>query len=171
MKQIFKNRYIKSFVFSSPREADTFIKSQETTNVLSFGDTFGDYQYCYICYNSLTSKKEFVLTFESDENEENLNFLFWDEAHLFVLDTGRNLYLVEDKLNVRVSFEITTPIVGLYLTSGDNLLVLEEASFRLINKEGKIVSSELFDLIEDFSVEGNLLSIHTSDETKIFKLF
>lgn len=41
---------------------------------------------------------------------------------------------------------------------------------RVVNKKGEIVKSELFDLIENFSIEDNRLSIQTSEENKVIEL-
>jgi hypothetical protein len=60
--------------------------------------------------------------------------------------------------------------VRLYLVSKEKLLVLEEAYLRVINNKGEILRAELFDLIEDFSIKDNLLSIQTSEGSKVIKL-
>ncbi|MGJ1437887.1 hypothetical protein [Sphingobacterium siyangense] len=168
MKQVIKNIYLKGFRFSSAEEASIFFKNQKAERSLSFEDTFGDNYYCYVCYHSLTREKQFVLSFSSDESEDNLNFLFWD--NMFIIDTGKNIYLIDEKLNIKTSFETTTPLIGLYLISNEKLLVLEEAYMRIINYNGDIVKAELFDLIEDFSIKDNLLSIQTSEENKVIEL-
>ena len=170
MKQIFRNQYLKSFRFSSPQEALFFVNNQNVKNQLSIEDTFGDNDYCYICYNSLTSEKKFLLTFSSDIDDDNLSFLFWETQKVFVLDTGKNIYLIDDSLAIKASLEISISLVGLYLVDDDKLLILEEASFKVVNGKGQILLSESLDLIEDFSIKENILFIQTSDEHKIFKL-
>jgi len=116
----------------------------------------------------LTREKLFALSFSSDENEDSLTFLYWD--HLLVLNTGKNIFLIDKGLTVISSFEITTPLVGLYAINKDKLLVLEEAFLRVINNKGEVVKSELTDLIEDFSIKDNWLSIQTSEESRIIEL-
>ncbi|MCP3660259.1 MAG: hypothetical protein GY830_08120 [Bacteroidetes bacterium] len=168
MKQIINNNYLKSFKFLSWNEASTFLKNQKTLKSLSIEDTFGDNYYCYVCYHSLTGEKEFVLSFSSDESEDNLIFLYWN--NLLVLHTGKNIFLIDEFLHIIVSLEITTPLIGLYLINKENLLILEETFMRVINYKGEIIKSELFDLIENFSIKDNLLSIQTSEENKIIEL-
>lgn len=168
MKQVFNNSYIKAFKFTSSQEASTFASNQGAKKVLSIDDTFGDNHYCYVTYHSLTKQKQFVLSFSSDENEDNLIFLYWDS--LLVLDTGKNIYLIDESINIKASLEITTPLIGLYLVKKERLLVLEEAYMRMIDRNGDIVKAELFDLIEDFSIKDNLLSIQTSEENKVIEL-
>jgi len=170
MKQIIGNKYLKVFKFLSSQEASEFLNNQKAKNILSFDETFGDIYFCYVCYDSLTSEKQFVLSFSSNENDDNLNFLFWEEHKMFVLDTGKNVYLINDELNIIASFEITTSLIGLCLVNKDNLLLLEEAFLRLIDFEGKTIKSELFDLIEDFSIENGKLFLQTSEENKIIEL-
>jgi len=168
MKQIIYNRYLKWFKFSSSKEASFFLKNQKAQRTLSIEDTFGDNYYCYVCYHSLTREKQFVLAFSSDESEDNLNFLYWN--NLFVLDTGKNIFLIDETLNITASLEITTPLIGLHVISNEKLLILEEAFMRVINYKGEIIKSELFDLIENFNIKDNLLSIQTSEESKIIDL-
>jgi len=170
MKQIIGNRYLKGFKFSSLQELSAFLGNIETKNCLSIEDASGDNYYCYVCYNSLTKEKQFVLSFSSDEGEDNLNFLFWEEQRMFILDTGKSIYLIDNNVSIKTSLEITTPLIGLYLINKDTLLLLEEAFMRVIDYNGKILKSELFDLIEDFNIQDNILSIQTSEERKIFKL-
>jgi hypothetical protein len=41
---------------------------------------------------------------------------------------------------------------------------------RVISSKGDVLKSELFDLIENFSIVGSLLSIQTSEGKKFFNL-
>ncbi len=168
MKQVIQNRYLKGFSFSSSEEALTFSNSQKVNKSLSLEKTFGDNYYCYVCYHSLTQERLFTLSFSSDESEDNLSVLYWN--NLLVLDTGKNIYLIDETVNIIASLEITTPLVGLYVISNKKLLVLEEAFIRVINNNGEVVKSELTDLIENFSIEDNLLSVYTSEERRVIKL-
>lgn len=168
MKQIIQNRYLKGFSFLSSEEALTFLNSQKADKSLSLEETFGDNYYCYVCYHSLTQEKLFALSFSSDEREDNLNFLYWN--NLVVLDTGKSIYLIDEALNIKVLLEITTPLVGLYVIDDEKLLVLEEAFIRIINYKGEVVKSELTDLIEDFSIKDKLLHIRTDEGNKVIEL-
>ncbi|WPQ66290.1 hypothetical protein SIO70_15625 [Chitinophaga sancti] len=168
MKQIIENRYLKAFGFSSVEEATTFYNNQKVERSLSIEDGSGDNYYCYVCCHSLTREKQFVLSFSSDKSEDNLNFLFWNS--MIVLDTGRNIYLIDENLSIKTSFEITTSLVGLYLINDERLLLLEEAYMRVIDYRGQILKSELFDLIDDFSIKGNVLSLQTNDNNKVIEL-
>lgn len=55
----------------------------------------------------------------------------FSESGLIVFDTGRKLYFIDDKLDIKHDFGITTPLISLYLTEENNLLVLEEISFKV----------------------------------------
>lgn len=167
MKQIIRNSYVKTFKFTSLQEMSAFVSNQGVKNHLSIDDILGNNYYCYVGYHSLTKEKQFILSFSSDESDDNLNFLFCD--NLFVLDTGTNIYLIDESLSIKVSLEITTPLIGLYLINNEKLLILEEAYMRVMDYKGEIVKSELFDLIEDFSVKDNLLFIRTSEENKVIE--
>ena len=168
MRQVIRNKYLKGFSFLSLREALTFLDNQGVNKNLSLEETFGENYYCYICYHSLTQEKLFSLSFSSDESEDNLNIMYWND--LIVLDIGKKIYLIDDFLEIRSSIEITTPLVGLYVINDERLLILEEAFVRVINNKGEVVRAELTDLIEDFSVKDNLLFIQTSEENRIIEL-
>jgi hypothetical protein len=168
MKQIIENRYLKEFKFSSSKEALIFFNNQKAKRSLSIDDTFGENYYCYVCYHSLTKDKQFVLSFSSDESEDNLNFLLWHS--LLVLDTGKCVYLIDENLKIKSSFEVTTPLIGFFVINDEKLLLLEEAYMRIVDNKGQTIKSELFDQIEDFSIKGNLLSIQTGEENKLIKL-
>ena len=86
-------------------------------------------------------------------------------------DTGKNIYLIDETLNIKSSLEVSTPLIGLCLINKGKLLLLEEAYLRIVDCKGQIIKSELFDLIEDFSIKDNLLSIQTSAENKIIELW
>lgn len=170
MKQIVKNKYLKSYKFSSYREMLFFMENQNSNNCLFIKDGIGDNYYCYICCDSLTNEKRFVLSFSSEDEEDALNFLFWDERNVLVLDNGKNIYLIDENLSIRATFDLTTPLIGLHLINSDRLLLLEEAYMRIINSKGEVLESLLFDLIEKYSIKGNYLSIQTSDDCRVIDL-
>jgi len=99
MKQLIENRYLKGFRFSSEKEALVFFNNQKTERSLYIEDTFGDNYYCYVCYHSLTNKKQFVLSFSSNESEDNLNFLFWDSIFVLVRRNLTECVLIDKLLN------------------------------------------------------------------------
>lgn len=168
MKQIIKNKYLKEFRFSTLQEASFFCKNQKAKRSVFLEDSLGDNYYCYVCYHSLTQEKLFVLFFGSDENENNLNFSFWN--HLFILDTGKRIYLMDEFLNIKIWFPIITSLIGFYIINQDRLLLLEEAYMRIVDSQGKVIENESFNLIENFRIENNVLFIQTSDSDKIIKL-
>jgi hypothetical protein len=170
MKHILGNRYVKVYRFTTSQEATFFVSNQKINNILSLEDTFGDNYYCYIGYHSLTSEKLFTISFSSDEEEENLSLLLWPELNLVAINTGRNIYLVDYEMNIKSSFDISTTLIGLYITKGNNMLILEEASLKLVSSSGKILQDELFDFIEDFRIDNCRLFIHTSIEDKVIEL-
>ena len=168
MKQIIKNIFIETYKFNSSREASTFLSNQVAEKILSLNDSYGDYYYCIVGYHSLTLEKKFVLLFSSDEKEDNLNFMFWDNS--LVLDTGRNIYLIDENLDIKVILEVFTPFRGLYLINNEKLLVLEDIYLTIINYDGDVIMQESFDFIENLSIQDNVLSIQTSEGNKVFQL-
>ncbi len=168
IKQIINNKYSKVFCFYSSHEIETFISNQKNTKILSFDESYGDYFYCIIFFHSLTKEKEFILTFSSDEREENLNLLFWNNS--FVISTGKSIYVIDEKYNIKSTYQITTQLIGLFLLKLNKLLVLEEAYMRIISWEGKIIKSELFDVISNFSINDDFLFIQTNEDSKIIAL-
>ena len=64
------------------------------------------------------------------------------------------------------------PLLGIYLTANNTLLLLGEIALRLIGPEGDTIMSDDFDLIEDFNIENNSLIILTdTGEHKTIQLF
>ncbi len=171
MKQIFENQYIKSFRFNSARELSDFTINQNIKNKITLENSYGDNYYCYIGYHSLTKEIKFIISFNSEEHEDNLNLLFWKKNNLLVVETGKIICFIDYKLNLKITLDITTPLIVLYLTLKNNLLILEEASLKLVNSTGTILRHELFDLIETFYIENDQLFICTSEgENKMFIL-
>lgn len=168
MKHIIQNRYFKGTSFLSSEEALIFLNSQETNRKISLDETFGDNYYCYVCCHALTQEKLFALSFSSDEREDNLIFLYWN--NLIVLYTGKNIYLIDEVVNIKVSLEITTSLVGLYVINDERLLVLEEASIRIINSKGEVVKNKLTAFIENFTIKDNVLRILTEEDNDVIEL-
>jgi hypothetical protein len=168
MKQVIGNRYLKVFSFCSSDESSIFFHNQKVVCSLSLDSTFGENHYCYVCYHSLTKEKLFVLSFSSDKREDDLNFFFWD--NLLVLDVGTSIYLLDKNLSIIASYETSICLIGLYLINNDRLLILEEASFKVINQIGQIIMNVSLDLIEDFSINGSLLTIQTNGENRVIEL-
>ncbi|UTA66457.1 hypothetical protein [Emticicia sp. 21SJ11W-3] len=168
MNQIVNNIFIKTYKFNSSREASTFLNNQVTDKILYLNGTYGDYYYCSVGYHSLTREKKFVLAFDSDFREDNLNLLFWDNS--LVLDTGRSIYFIDENLNVKAQIEFSGLLNGLYLINVEKLLVLGEIFLTVINYDGVVVMDESFDRIEHFNIKDNVLSIQTSEENKVFQL-
>lgn len=169
MKFIFNNMYIESKMFESFRAFSHFIETQNVKK-LKLEESQGDKYYCYLGCDSLSQKKLFAVYFESNQKESDLNILVWNKKTLFVLDTGMYLYFIDEALNIKSVFEIFTPLIGLHITKGGNLLVLEEASVRLINDAGEILKSQLFDYIENFHIKDDQLSFQVNGEEKFFDL-
>ncbi len=169
MKIIFNNMYIKSFKFESFREFSSFINNQKG-KTLSLEQSRGDIYYCYIFHHALTQEKLLMIHFCSDRMENNLSLLVWNNNKLIALDTGSNIYFINEEYNITTSFEITTPLIGLYQTNGNNLLILEEADLKLVTPNGHILKNESFDVIENFTIENNVISIKTNEKTMVFEL-
>jgi hypothetical protein len=168
MRQIFQNRFLRSYQFSNAVEQTAFIQRVSATRVLSIEESDGQNPICCVGRNSLTHEAEFVLSFRSDSSEEYLNFLFWDGT--MVLDTGKTVYLIDEKLSIIASLDITTPLIGLYLVTKEKLLLLEEAYLRVIDHDGHVLKSEIFDLIEEFSVDDGVLAVKTNEESRSINL-
>ena len=170
MKQIFKNRYLKVTSFNSHNELNEFVNNLKVKSNLDLKDSFGDYYYCYSFINSLTSEKEFCITFSTDEKVENLSILVWDAMGLFILYSGVKIYFIAQDLTIVNSFDITSPLVGLQVLNNDKILILEEVTMKVIGANGKIQQEDHFDLILNFHLEGNKLSITTDEYEKNYIL-
>ncbi|WP_243018428.1 MULTISPECIES: hypothetical protein [Candidatus Cardinium] len=170
MRQVICNRFIELLKFRSHKEISTFISNQTISSILLLEESFGDIYYCYAGYHSLTNQKQFIISFNSDEDESNLHLLFWLSAELLVIETGRMIYCIDNKLSIKYHFDFITPLLGLYVTNTNNLLILDCMSIKIVTPQGVIVQDDSFDLIEDFSITGSYLSIKTSEGSKKFSL-
>lgn len=164
------NRFIRSYSFTSPAELSYFLKKQGSIRELWLDDSIGNYYICYLFCDSLTQKPMFSITFSTDKSEAELNLLFWSGSKLIVLETDNKIYLINEELYIIASIDLMSPVVGLYITPGNSLLLLEETILRLIDFEGKTVMMESFDLIEDFDIDGNVLNIQTAEKKLRFNL-
>jgi hypothetical protein len=170
MRQIFKNRFIKSYLFRSADELSRFIQNLGSVKDLWLDDSIGENYICYVCRNSLTRKVLFCLSFCTESQEDDLNFIYWHDSKLMVIETGKWIYLINEDLSIIKSLEITSPIVGLLITNGNKLLILEETYVRLVDFEGTVLMEQLFDLIEDFDFNGNTLTVKTAEGTEVVRL-
>lgn len=170
MMQIFKNKFIKTYAFNSYDESMVFERNQSVDLFLTLDGSFGDRYFYYVCFDSLTQEKLFYISFCSDMKEEELVFFHWHESKLMVIDTGKEIYLIDNELRIVANFEITSPLIGLHLTNENKLLILEEASLRLIDFEGKILMNSMFDLLKEFRIKENVLLIRTAEELRSFEL-
>ncbi|WP_438422231.1 hypothetical protein [Aquimarina macrocephali] len=171
MKVIINNRYIKSYKFNNQIEFNRFIENQDIHKKLILNESKDNFQYCYICYDSLTSDKLFLLSFSDDSDGENMIFLFWDDKKLFVIETGDNIFIVDENMIIITSLNIITPIIGLFITTSKNLIILEEATMRLVDSDGKVLINEQFDLLEDYNLDNNKLYLKMmNEESKVIEL-
>ena len=170
MRHVFKNRFIKSYLFRSADEQSRFVQNLGMVKDLWLDDSIGENYLCYVCRDSLSRKVLFCISFCTENQEEDLNIIYWHESSLMVIETGKRVYLVNEDLFIINSLDVTSPIVGFLITNTNNLLIMEEASVRLVDFEGKILLEELFDLIEDFDLNGSTLTIKTAKETEVLRL-
>jgi len=171
MRQIFRNHYIKVETFNFNKDWAAFIDKQNAERVLSLMDVQGDNYYCYIFCHALTGEEEFFLSFSSDHKQEELSLIHWPYSDLIVLETGRNIYLINTDFTVRATYPTLYPLLGMYVTANNTLLMLEDIALRIIEAQGNIIASDTFDVIEDFSIVNDLLTIQTgAGERKIIQL-
>lgn len=170
MKQIVDNIYIKEYRFLTKKENDYFFENQKIKNRLCLEKTFGEYYYNYIYIDSLSQEKLFVISFNSDENNDNLSLLFWGSQKIYVVDTGMYIYMIDYNLNVISVTNIEVSLIGLYVIDDHRLLILEEANMRIMNNKGDIIKEKTFDLIEHFSIKDCILQVKSGSKHEIVKL-
>lgn len=170
MKLIFNNMYVQLFRFDSLNKFSSFIKQDDIDNV-SLDETSGDYYYSYVFYDSLSKKKLYSVYFLSDENDpKNLYLLIWQAKKVFGFHTGHKLFLLDELHNVIGSTNLLCPLVGLYVTAGQNLLILEEAAFKVVNSVGEILKEEQVDFINNFELKDQFLMLNTDGGKRVFDL-
>jgi hypothetical protein len=171
MKIICNNIWTTCFATKSYRElSEQIIKHENNKIIVLNEDKKGIYYYCICGNDSLTQKNIFSLVFASDYEENNIFFLTWDK--LFIISTGTELYFIStEHIKVNTSLSLFSPLIGLYITQENNLLVLEELSCKILSRTGKVVSEDYFnDVIEDFKLQDNMLFIKIDNELHTIKL-
>lgn len=166
MKLIFDNKYIKSYQFKNENEFERFVDNQDVQKKLIIEKDGNDFFYCYVGYNSLNSEKLFVITFDSYKAKEELAFLYWTKTNLVVLDNGNEIFLVDDSMQIINSYKIITPLIGLFITESNNLLILEEAAMKLVLPDGKLLKDEQFDLLDDYFIQNDILHLEYNSVKK-----
>ncbi len=165
MKTICNNKWTSLFVTQSYREFEERMAKQKNDKIMTLNqDKSGIYYYCIDVKNSLTQENIFAITFSTDHEENSINFLIWDQ--LFILSTGTALYFVNSiDIKMEASFELFSPLMGLYITKGNRLLVLEELSCRILSSRGEVINSyEFYDIVESFILKEDALSINVNNE-------
>ncbi len=168
MKRICNNKYLKVYKFSNLQEAVKFCANQNSIHSIELEEDYGEFFYCCVCLHSLTRDPIFSIVFGSDQQDDNLNILFWED--LIVIDTGQNIYLINHEMQIKAKLEITSPLMGLYLINEGQLLVLEETFLRIISREGVILKDMLFDLIERVEIDQNKLYIDMDQKQVVVDL-
>lgn len=171
MKTICNNKWISLFVTQSFREFEERMAKQKNDKIITLNqDKNGIYYYCIDVKNSLTQENIFSITFSTDYEENNISFLIWDQ--LFIVSTGAGLYFVNSiDIKMEASFELFSSLMGLYVTKGNHLLVLEELSCRILSSKGDVLGDYQFnDIVEDFNLKEDVLFIKINSDVIAIKL-
>lgn len=170
MKLIKNNQYIKCTKFQDESELYSFLEKYKNKKQLFINNTNENkYYFSLASYHSLLDEIEYIISFSSDT--EQFEFLLWDTTFQIVLYTGNDLYLINENFKIRKVIEYMSPLIGLLITPINNLIVLEEISLKIINKEGEIILKEQFDLIEDYKIIDDKLHLQTEEGIKIIRMF
>lgn len=168
MLQIFQNRFLRGYQFPNSVEQEAFIERVSAARVLSIDKSDGQNPICYVGRNSLTHEAEFVLSFRSDHNEENLNVVFWNDQIIF--DSGSMVYFVTADLVLQASLELTSGLIGLHVISDSKLLILGEADLQIVDMNGRILKSESFDRVSGAAIIGDKLVLDTDSGERLIHL-
>lgn len=168
MRQIFQNRFLRGYQFSNSIEQATFVENVSATRVLTIEESDGQNPICYVGRNSLSHEAEFAIAFRSDLSEENLNLVSWNNRIIF--DSGCMVYFVTPEIVLQTSLELTSPLIGLHVISESKLLILEEVFMRIVDRDGRILKSESFDLISDVVLENKRIVLSTDNGNQIIDL-
>lgn len=171
MNVIIKNLYVKEYCFGSFREQTLFLNNIHSQKQLALENTYGEFYYCYVFYNSITQEKEFTLSFCSDYIKENINICFWINKNIVIISLDSCIYFINNKEGqVIKEIGLTSPVIGVYQIDDDKILVLEEDYIRTINSHGEIVQDMTTDLIEDFNIQDNVLYVFADNNEYVYKL-
>lgn len=171
MKIITKNLYIKEYSFGSFREQAFFLDNINSQKQLVLENTYGELYYSYVFYNSITQEKEFTLSFCSDFIKENINICLWTNKNIVIISFDSYIYFIDNKEGrVIKEIDLTSPLIGFYQIDDNKMLVLEEAYIRTINPNGEIIQDMKTDLIENFTIQNDVLYVFADNNKYVYKL-
>jgi hypothetical protein len=162
MKQIERNSYFRSFDYNTEHEALMFVKNLNTLKHLHLSESFGDRYFCYVNYDCITKEKQFVISFGTYEKSDNLKLMWWNKSLL--VDTGSEIYLIDENLHIKVKLDIYASFIGFFLINESMCLCLGEINLWIINMEGEILRSESYHLINSLEFSENDLTIKAENK-------
>lgn len=169
MKQIVDNLFLEIVKFENLKQMTLYIDFQSQVEIFNLEYTSGDYYYCCVFSDSLTLEKKYIITFSAD-NDENISVLNWYKYQIFILNTGSEIYLIKNYVEILKCYSIQTSLIGLSIISDRLLLILEECSFTTISNKGDIVKQQSLSFIENFRLNTNILILDTDDGEMSFTL-
>lgn len=171
MKIILGNQYPEALQFHSKDEFRFFFESnQSLPKVHLESELVPDYWHCIMWRDSLSLEKAFMISFESEEPLENTSLLIWDSHDRFALNTGAEISLISRDLKIICRIPLVSPLMGLSLMKNEFLIIIEEAIFRVIDRNGDMVQYHEFDLIRGFQLGDSGITIKAEGGTYDIRL-
>ncbi len=163
MKFIFNNIYLTLLKFNTYREYSQYKANQYNVDFLLLNDNYGDYFYCFEIYDSLTNEIKKIISFSSDYKDENLYSMYSKTTKTLIIHTGKKLFFIDKEFKIISSYDIITPLVSLYETINDRIIILEEASITIVDESGIVLKKEFLGMITKYWINDNKLTIVTED--------
>jgi len=165
MKQIINNYIARSIQFSNRTERQDYIERAEAHRVLLLDSTYdGNMHYCYEFSDALTGEKHGIISFSSDVPEEYLFLFCWPGQETIVLNTGNTIFYIENNIVVS-TIGIDTIILGMFLSSWNTLVIVEELDVKIADHNGNILQHVVFhDIVHSIQLHGTSLTVTTDTE-------
>ena len=163
MKINYDNMIVESSLFEEGSEAQTYFTNQKSMCKALLQDVYGDNHCVVKLVDSLSKEVKFCIRFSSEAPPNNLNLIVLYRSDRFIIELDNFLYFISlSKGDIVSKVELHTPLIGLHC-SGEKLLILEEAGFKVVDTDGEIKQEETTDLIEDFTLKNTILNLITME--------
>lgn len=159
MREIINNCFFELLHFYSVKERNTFLKNSIKSKLLNFNESYGNNYYCLIQRHSLTNQIIKCIIFDSDNGDDSLLLLYWDNKIVISIDDF--IYFIDDKFELKFKLKLLISLIGLYLTSENKLLILQETEITIVNTDYYVEKNESIDFVVDFHITNNCLIIKT----------
>lgn len=171
MKINCNNIIIETIAFRKDINLKDFLYKEQNIVLSEIKDTYGNNHSAITLSDSLSKIIYFKCGFSSEKAIDNSNIIISKKYNRLIIDVDDWLFIISVTTGEVISkFHLMTPLIGLHYRN-DKILILEEVGVKIVDFEGQMIQEITFDLLENYKLDNNILSIKTFEgELNSFKL-